>query len=144
MRTVFSNIAWKGLKGRRRATGMMLCVLAAAFALMTAMLCYDSSGAVAMEETRKSIYGEWQIARYALSESEAAEFIQETDPAAVGRAEQYAFLVNEQGLAFRCAGHSGCRVFFLWPAGTAERPPAAERIRNRHDHLGAGRYWGLL
>lgn len=83
MRTVFSNIAWKGLKGRRRATGMMLCVLAAAFALMTAMLCYDSSGAVAMEETRKSIYGEWQIARYALSESEAAEFIQETDPAAV-------------------------------------------------------------
>lgn len=111
MRTVFSNIAWKGLKGRRRATGMMLCVLAAAFALMTAMLCYDSSGAVAMEETRKSIYGEWQIARYALSESEAAEFIQETDPAAVGRAEQYAFLVNEQGLAFGALGIADAGYF---------------------------------
>ena len=70
MKTALPQIAWKGLTGRRRDTGMMLCVLTAAFALIAAILCYDSSGALVMEETRKSIYGEWQIARYSMSETQ--------------------------------------------------------------------------
>ena len=104
MKTALPQIAWKGLTGRRRDTGMMLCVLTAAFALIAAILCYDSSGALVMEETRKSIYGEWQIARYSMSETQAAEFVEETSPAEIGRAEQYAFLVNEQGLPFGALG----------------------------------------
>ena len=40
--------AWRGLKGRRRDTAMMLCVLAAVFALLTAVLCYQQSGSRAM------------------------------------------------------------------------------------------------
>lgn len=104
MTPVFSKIAWKGLKGRRRETSMILCILAAAFALITATLCYNNSGSLAMEETRKSIYGEWQIARYSLSKTEAAEFIEETNPAAVGWAEQYGLLVNKQGIAYGALG----------------------------------------
>lgn len=68
MHTALCKLAYSGLAGRRRDTRMMLCVLAAAFALMTAMLCYAASGTRAQDETRKSIYGSWQIARYALDD----------------------------------------------------------------------------
>lgn len=34
MRHSLGTIAWRGLKGRRRDTAMMLCVLAAVFALL--------------------------------------------------------------------------------------------------------------
>lgn len=44
MRHSLGTIAWRGLKGRRRDTAMMLCVLAAVFALLTAVLCYQQSG----------------------------------------------------------------------------------------------------
>ena len=70
MHTTLCKLAYSGLAGRRRDTRMMLCVLAAAFALMTAMLCYAASGTRAQNETRKSIYGSWQIARYALDDAE--------------------------------------------------------------------------
>lgn len=51
-----------GLKGRRRDTAMMLCVLAAVFALLTAVLCYQQSGSRAMEVQRQDLYGAWQLA----------------------------------------------------------------------------------
>lgn len=104
MKSSLFQIAWKGVKGRKRDTGMMLCVLISAFALITAMLCYERSGVLAMEETRKSIYGEWQIARYSLSEAQAASFIEETCPLSFGRAEQYALLVDQQGTPFGALG----------------------------------------
>ena len=49
MRHSLGTIAWRGLKGRRRDTAMMLCVLAAVFALLTAVLCYQQSGSRAMD-----------------------------------------------------------------------------------------------
>ena len=104
MHTALCKLAYSGLAGRRRDTRMMLCVLAAAFALMTAMLCYAASGTRAQDETRKSIYGSWQIARYALDDEQAAQFVQSTAPTAVGKAQQYASLVNAQGLAFGALG----------------------------------------
>lgn len=45
MRHSLGTIAWRGLKGRRRDTAMMLCVLAAVFALLTAVLCYQQAAA---------------------------------------------------------------------------------------------------
>ena len=111
MHTALCKLAYSGLAGRRRDTRMMLCVLAAAFALMTAMLCYAASGTRAQDETRKSIYGSWQIARYALDDEQAAQFVQSTAPTAVGKAQQYASLVNAQGLAFGALGTADERYF---------------------------------
>lgn len=111
MHTALCKLAYSGLAGRRRDTRMMLCVLAAAFALMTAMLCYAASGTRAQDETRKSIYGSWQIARYALDDEQAEQFVQSTAPTAVGKAQQYASLVNAQGLAFGALGTADERYF---------------------------------
>ena len=111
MHTTLCKLAYSGLAGRRRDTRMMLCVLAAAFALMTAMLCYAASGTRAQNETRKSIYGSWQIARYALDDEQAEQFVQSTAPTAVGKAQQYASLVNAQGLAFGALGTADERYF---------------------------------
>ena len=52
MHTALCKLAYSGLAGRRRDTRMMLCVLAAAFALMTAMLCYAASGTRAQDAMR--------------------------------------------------------------------------------------------
>ena len=90
MRHSLGTIAWRGLKGRRRDTAMMLCVLAAVFALLTAVLCYQQSGSRAMEVQRQDLYGAWQLARYDLTAADADAFVQQTAPAAVGRAAQYA------------------------------------------------------
>lgn len=104
MRHSLGTIAWRGLKGRRRDTAMMLCVLAAVFALLTAVLCYQQSGSRAMEAQRQELYGAWQLARYDLTAADADAFVQQTAPAAVGRAAQYAALVNDKGLAFGALG----------------------------------------
>lgn len=98
MRHSLGTIAWRGLKGRRRDTAMMLCVLAAVFALLTAVLCYQQSGSRAMEVQRQDLYGAWQLARYDLTAADADAFVQQTAPAAVGRAAQYAILVNARTL----------------------------------------------
>lgn len=104
MRHSLGTIAWRGLKGRRRDTAMMLCVLAAVFALLTAVLCYQQSGSRAMEVQRQDLYGAWQLARYDLTAADADAFVQQTAPAAVGRAAQYAILVNDKDLAFGALG----------------------------------------
>lgn len=104
MRHSLGTIAWRGLKGRRRDTAMMLCVLTAVFALLTTVLCYQQSGSSAMTEQRKELYGAWQLARYDLTAAEADTFIRQTAPAAVGHAEQYATLVNDSSLAFGALG----------------------------------------
>ena len=122
MRHSMGTIAWRGLKGRRRDTAMMLCVLAAVFALLTAVLCYQQSGSRAMEVQRQDLYGAWQLARYDLTAAAADAFVQQlekqkellkkgkllvvqqTAPAAVGRAAQYAILVNDKDLAFGALG----------------------------------------
>ena len=104
MRHSLGTIAWRGLKGRRRDTAMMLCVLAAVFALLTAVLCYQQSGNRAMEVQRQELYGAWQLARYDLTAADADAFVQQTAPAAVGRAAQYAALVNDKDLAFGALG----------------------------------------
>ena len=85
MRHSLGTIAWRGLKGRRRDTAMMLCVLAAVFALLTAVLCYQQSGSRAMEVQRQDLYGAWQLARYDLTAADADAFVQQTAPAAVRR-----------------------------------------------------------
>ena len=38
MRHSLGTIAWRGLEGRRRDTAMMLCVLAAVFALLKVVM----------------------------------------------------------------------------------------------------------
>ena len=76
MRHSLGTIAWRGLKGRRRDTAMMLCVLAAVFALLTAVLCYQQSGSRAMEVQRQDLYGAWQLARYDLTAADADAFVQ--------------------------------------------------------------------
>ena len=69
------------------------------------MLCYAASGTRAQDETRKSIYGSWQIARYALDDEQAAQFVQSTAPPLWAKgAGKYASLVNAQGLAFGALG----------------------------------------
>ena len=97
MHTALCKLAYSGLAGRRRDTRMMLCVLAAAFALMTAMLCYAASGTRAQDETRKSIYGSWQIARYALDDEQAAQFVQSTAPTAVRWARRMSAILRAAG-----------------------------------------------
>ena len=104
MRHSLGTIAWRGLKGRRRDTAMMLCVLAAVFALLTAVLCYQQSGSRAMEVQRQDLYGAWQLARYDLTAADADAFVQQTAPGAVGRAAQYPILVNDKDLAFGALG----------------------------------------
>ena len=57
-----------------------------------------------MEVQRQDLYGAWQLARYDLTAADADAFVQQTAPAAVGRAAQYAILVNDKDLAFGALG----------------------------------------
>ncbi len=101
MRHSLGTIAWRGLKGRRRRdTAMMLCVLAAVFAL----LC---SGAVLSAERQPRHGGSAAPGSLrcpaaclvtTLTAADADAFVQQTAPAAVGRVAQYAALVNDKDL----------------------------------------------
>lgn len=85
-----------------------------------------------------------QLARYDLTAADADAFVQQTAPAAVGRAAQYAILVNDKDLAFGALGtvdegYLSCGQLQL----LSGRLPGHRR-RGSADHLGAGQHRGLL
>ena len=66
-----AGFVYRGMKGRKREIRLSVFILAALFAFMTAVFCYQSSGQAALNRTRKNLYGEWQTAKYGLTQQQA-------------------------------------------------------------------------
>lgn len=105
MRTVrTAELARRGMRGRKRETRLSICILAALFAFVTAMLCYQQSGKKAMEETHKDLYGEWQIAKYNLTEEQVQPFLENLPYEQVAQAVSYETVVSPQGVPVGSVG----------------------------------------
>lgn len=83
-------LTWKGLRGRRRETGLLLIVLSLAFLLSSTLAIVLPSTREALQLAREESYGKWQLMVY----DESEELCAAMETAAAERGAQSARLVT--------------------------------------------------
>ena len=73
-------LAFHGMLGRKKQTGLLLLLLALVFSFLTAAVIYSVSSAQALQDTRCELYGKWQYLRLSDTAADAAQ-AQNTLPA---------------------------------------------------------------
>ena len=73
-------LAFHGMLGRKKQTGLLLLLLTLVFSFLTAAVIYSVSSAQALQDTRCELYGEWQYLRLSDTAADAAQ-AQNTLPA---------------------------------------------------------------
>lgn len=63
-------LAFRGMLGRKRQSGLLFALLLAAFAFIVTALLYSSSSAQALQKTRCELYGHWQYLQLSTSREE--------------------------------------------------------------------------
>ncbi len=99
-----AGFVYRGMKGRKREVRLSVFILAALFAFMTAVFCYQSSGQTAMDQTRKNLYGEWQTAKYGLTLQQEDTFLSSIPVEKSAQAMAYQKVLNAQGLPVGAIG----------------------------------------
>ena len=56
-------LAFHGMLGRKKQTGLLLLLLTLVFSFLTAAVIYSVSSAQALQDTRCELYGKWQYLR---------------------------------------------------------------------------------
>lgn len=97
MKNNLMMIAWKGLKGRKKQTYLLLGILISSFAFLTAIVIYSTSTQVLSQERKIDLYGQWQVARYGVSQEEVAEIKERNDDYILGTAHQRAVTISKTG-----------------------------------------------
>lgn len=73
-------LAFHGMLGRKKQTGLLLLLLTLVFSFLTAAVIYSVSSAQVLQDTRCELYGEWQYLRLSDTAADAAQ-TQNTLPA---------------------------------------------------------------
>lgn len=73
-------LAFHGMLGRKKQTGLLLLLLTLVFSFLTAAVIYSVSSAQALQDTRCELYGKWQYLRLSDTAADAAQ-AQNTLPA---------------------------------------------------------------
>ena len=73
-------LAFHGMLGRKKQTGLLLLLLTLVFSFLTAAVIYSVSSAQVLQDTRCELYGEWQYLRLSDTAADAAQ-AQNTLPA---------------------------------------------------------------
>ena len=73
-------LAFHGMLGRKKQTGLLLLLLTLVFSFLTAAVIYSVSSAQALQDTRCELYGAWQYLRLSDTAADAAQ-AQNTLPA---------------------------------------------------------------
>ena len=73
-------LAFHGMIGRKKQTGLLLLLLTLVFSFLTAAVIYSVSSAQVLQDTRCELYGEWQYLRLSDTAEDAAQ-VQNTLPA---------------------------------------------------------------
>ena len=73
-------LAFHGMLGRKKQTGLLLLLLTLVFSFLTAAVIYSVSSAQILQDTRCELYGEWQYLRLSDTAADAAQ-AQNTLPA---------------------------------------------------------------
>ena len=73
-------LAFHGMLGRKKQTGLLLLLLTLVFSFLTAAVIYSVSSAQVLQDTRCELYGEWQYLRLSDTAEDAAQ-VQNTLPA---------------------------------------------------------------
>lgn len=73
-------LAFHGMLGRKKQTGLLLLLLTLVFSFLTAAMIYSVSSAQVLQDTRCELYGEWQYLRLSDTAADAAQ-AQNTLPA---------------------------------------------------------------
>lgn len=63
-------LAFRGMLGRKRQSGLLFALLLAAFAFIVTAILYSSSSAQALQKTRCELYGRWQYLQLSTSREE--------------------------------------------------------------------------
>lgn len=74
------TLAFHGMLGRKKQTGLLLLLLTLVFSFLTAAVIYSVSSAQVLQDTRCELYGEWQYLRLSGTAADAAQ-AQNTLPA---------------------------------------------------------------
>ena len=75
-------LAFHGMLGRKKQTGLLLLLLTLVFSFLTAAVIYSVSSAQVLQDTRCELYGAWQYLRLSDTAADAAQ-AQNTLPASV-------------------------------------------------------------
>lgn len=66
-------LAFHGMLGRKKQTGLLLLLLTLVFSFLTAAVIYSVSSAQALQDTRCELYGKWQYLRLSDTAADAAQ-----------------------------------------------------------------------
>ena len=66
-------LAFHGMLGRKKQTGLLLLLLTLVFSFLTAAVIYSVSSAQVLQDTRCELYGEWQYLRLSDTAADAAQ-----------------------------------------------------------------------
>ncbi len=66
-------LAFHGMLGRKKQTGLLLLLLTLVFSFLTAAVIYSVSSAQVLQDTRCELYGEWQYLRLSGTAADAAQ-----------------------------------------------------------------------
>ena len=66
-------LAFHGMLGRKKQTGLLLLLLTLVFSFLTATVIYSVSSAQVLQDTRCELYGEWQYLRLSDTAADAAQ-----------------------------------------------------------------------
>lgn len=67
------TLAFHGMLGRKKQTGLLLLLLTLVFSFLTAAVIYSVSSAQVLQDTRCELYGEWQYLRLSDTAADAAQ-----------------------------------------------------------------------